>query len=82
METESESTTSDSEHYGTECSSRNLVEPNAPSTPPENSGHQETSGGSQFQPQYMHPFSSIYTPPVVPLMPPFVPLRKFYNCHN
>ncbi|VDK66530.1 unnamed protein product [Gongylonema pulchrum] len=77
----SANTTSDCETYAADYSNLQTLEQSTPSTPTENSRFPESTGGLQSRLQYMHPFSGIYTPPVLPLLSPFVPLRKFLQSY-
>lgn len=77
IELESESAVSDSEYYGAGCCNQAKIEQGATNSSPESTGHLESSGCSQSRLSYMHPFSNLCTPSVLPVMTPFVPLRKF-----
>lgn len=76
IEPENEGETSDGEFYGAGCSNQSKVV----NSPPEGTGHWETSGSSHSCLPYMHPFSNLCAPPsILPVMTSFVPLRKFHN---
>lgn len=76
IETENENATSDGEYYGAGCSNQSKIEKNAPNSSPESTGNLESSVGPQSRLSYIHPFSNLCTPSVLPVMTPFVPLRK------
>ncbi|VDO41831.1 unnamed protein product, partial [Brugia timori] len=79
IEHENESAASDGEYYGAGCSNQVKMEQNAANSSPESTGHLESSGGSQSRLFYMHPFSNLCTPSVLPVMTPFVPLPEIAN---
>ncbi|VDP13978.1 unnamed protein product [Onchocerca flexuosa] len=79
IELESESAVSDSEYYGAVCSNQAKIEQGATNSSPESTGHLESSGCSQSRLSYMHPFSNLSTPSVLPVMTPFVPLPEIAN---
>uniref|UniRef100_A0A915Q894 HTH psq-type domain-containing protein n=1 Tax=Setaria digitata TaxID=48799 RepID=A0A915Q894_9BILA len=79
MEPENEGTASDGEYYGAGCSNQARPEQNTTNSSPESIGYIESSGSSQTRPSYMHPFSNLCTPPVLPVMTPFVPLPEIAN---
>lgn len=75
IEHENENTTSDNECYGAGCSKQN-----ATNSSPESAGNgnvESSVSSSQSRLSYMQPFSNICTPSTLPVMTPFVPLRKF-----
>ncbi|VDK86227.1 unnamed protein product [Litomosoides sigmodontis] len=77
IEPENENTTSDSEYYGAGCSKQS-----ATNSSPESTGNLESSSSvssSQSRLSYMHPFSNICTPSILPVMAPFVPLPEIAN---
>ncbi|VDK66782.1 unnamed protein product [Onchocerca ochengi] len=79
IELESESAVSDSEYYGAGCCNQAKIEQGATNSSPESTGHLESSGCSQSRLSYMHPFSNLCTPSVLPVMTPFVPLPEIAN---
>ncbi|KAL3981622.1 helix-turn-helix Psq domain family protein [Acanthocheilonema viteae] len=79
IEPENESATSDSEYYGAGCSNQSKMEQNTTNSSPESTGHLESSVGSQSRLSYMHPFSNLCTPSILPVMTPFVPLPEIAN---
>uniref|UniRef100_A0A0R3S699 HTH psq-type domain-containing protein n=1 Tax=Elaeophora elaphi TaxID=1147741 RepID=A0A0R3S699_9BILA len=79
VEPENESATSDGEYCGAGCSNQSKIEQTATNSSPESGGHVESSVGSQSRLPFMHPFSNLCTPSVLPVMTPFVPLPEIAN---
>ncbi|KAM3726724.1 Mblk-1-related factor [Dirofilaria immitis] len=78
IEPESESAISDGEYYAAGCSNQTKIDQGGANSS-ENTGHLESSGGSQSCLSYIHPFSNLCTPSVLPVMTPFVPLPEIAN---